>query len=99
MSTIAQRQVKDKTSTTRLNLRVAPTVKALLRTAAKLRQSSLTGFILHSSQVAAETVLSEQTRFVLPEAKWRAFNAALDAPAKDIPALHRLLTAPSVFDR
>jgi len=82
-----------------LNLRVAPTVKILLSTAAKLRNVSLTSFILDSSQVAAETVLAEQTRFVLPEAQWRAFNAALDAPAKEIPALRRLLTEPSVFDR
>ena len=99
MSTITQRQVKGKTQKTRLNLRVAPTVKILLSTAAKLRNVSLTSFILDSSQVAAETVLAEQTRFVLPEAQWRAFNAALDAPAKEIPALRRLLTEPSVFDR
>jgi len=29
----------------------------------------------------------EGSRFVLPEAQWVAFKAALDAPAKDIPAL------------
>jgi uncharacterized protein (DUF1778 family) len=92
-------KAEEKTSTTRLNLRVDPTVKALLRSAAKLRKASLTGFILHSSQVAAESVLAEQTRFVLPAAQWRAFNAALDAPAKEIPALRQLLTKPSVFDR
>lgn len=101
MSTTAatKAKVKEKTTTTRLNLRVDPTVKALLRSAAKLRKASLTGFILHSSQVAAETVLAEQTRFVLPEAQWRAFNAVLDAPAREIPALRRLLTERSVFDR
>jgi uncharacterized protein (DUF1778 family) len=83
----------------RLNLRVAAPVKNLLSTAARLRRDTLTGFILRSSQSAAETVLAEQTRFVLPEKQWRAFNAALDAPAKEMPALRRLLTEPSVFDR
>lgn len=34
----------------------------------------------------------EGSRFALPEAQWVAFKAALDAPAKDIPALRRLLT-------
>ena len=99
MSTIAHPRVKAKTASTRLNLRVAPTVKDLLRTAAKLRKSSLTGFIIRSSQDAAEAVLAEQTRFVLPEKQWLAFNAALDQPAKEIPALRRLLAEPSVFDR
>jgi uncharacterized protein (DUF1778 family) len=36
---------------------------------------------------------------VLPAEQWRAFNAALDAPAKEIPALRRLLTEPSVFEK
>jgi uncharacterized protein (DUF1778 family) len=99
VSTVAQRQAKRNTASTRLNLRVAPTVKDLLRAAAKLQRSSLTGFIIKSSQDAAEAVLAEQTRFVLPKEKWLAFNAALDAPAKEIPSLRRLLTEPSVFDR
>jgi uncharacterized protein (DUF1778 family) len=99
VSTIARQQVKRKTASTRLNLRIAPPVKDLLRTAAKLRKSSLSGFIIRSSQEAAEAVLAEQTRFVLPKEQWLAFNAALDAPAKEIPALRWLLTEPSVFDR
>jgi uncharacterized protein (DUF1778 family) len=97
--TLAKRTIKARAASTRLNLRVDTTVKELLRTAAKLRKDSLTGFILRSSQNAAETVLADQTRFILPEKQWKAFNAALDVPAKDIPALRRLLTEPSVFDR
>ncbi len=90
---------KVKAASTRLNLRVATPVKELLRTAARMRKSSLTDFILRSSQAAAEAVLAEQTKFVLRKEQWIAFNAVLDAPAKDIPALRRLLTEPSVFDR
>jgi uncharacterized protein (DUF1778 family) len=86
------------TASTRLNLRIAPTVKDLLKRAAKARKYSLTDFILRSSQDAAEAVLAEQTRFVLPRQQWVAFNAALDAPAKEIPELRRLLTEPSVLD-
>jgi uncharacterized protein (DUF1778 family) len=41
--------------------------------------------------------LADQTRFVLPPDKWAAFNAALDAPAKEIPALKDLFTKPLMF--
>ncbi len=38
-------------------------------------------------------------RFVLPEMQWAAFNAALDAPPKAVPALKKLLKKASVFER
>jgi uncharacterized protein (DUF1778 family) len=91
--------VKAESASTRVNLRFAPTVKAMIRQAAQLRQFTLTDFIVRSAQDAAQTVLAEQTRFILPAEQWRAFNAALDAPAKEIPALRRLLTEPSVFEK
>jgi uncharacterized protein (DUF1778 family) len=90
--------VKEETASTRLNLRIAPTVKEMIRQAAKVRRYSLTDFIVTASQDAAEAVLAEQNRFILPAKQWAAFNAALDAPAKQIPALRRLLTERSVFD-
>jgi uncharacterized protein (DUF1778 family) len=99
VGTTTRRRPNPKATSTRLSLRVAPPVKDLLRAAAKLRKVSLSSFVIRSSQDAAEAVLSEQTRFVLPEKQWLAFNASLDAPAKEIPALRRLLTEPSVFDR
>ena len=95
---MSKRPVETEVASERLNLRIAPTVKILIRRAAKLRKCSLTDFVVRSSQDAAEAVMAEQTRFVLPKAQWRAFNAALDAPAKEIPELKRLLTEPSVFE-
>ncbi len=93
-----KRPVETEAASERLNLRIAPAVKLLIGRAAKLRKYSLTEFVMRSSQEAAEAVLAEQTRFVLPKAQWLAFNAALDAPAKEIPELRRLLTEPSVFE-
>ena len=98
MSTILKRPVETEVASERLNLRIAPAAKILIRRAAKLRKYSLSDFVVRSSQDAAEAVLAEQTRFVLPQAQWLAFNAALDAPAKTIPALKRLMTEPSVFE-
>ncbi|MGO8698275.1 MAG: DUF1778 domain-containing protein [Limisphaerales bacterium] len=97
MSTTSKRPEAEVASE-RLILRIAPAVKILVRRAAKLRNDSLTDFVVRSSRDAAEAVLADQTRFVLPKAQWLAFNAALDAPAKEIPELKRLLTEPSVFE-
>jgi uncharacterized protein (DUF1778 family) len=43
--------------------------------------------------------LAGQNRFVLSGKKWLEFQTALDAPAKQIPALRRLLSNPPVFDK
>lgn len=40
----------------------------------------------------------ESVRFSLSEERWQAFCEALDAPPKEIPALRKLLTEPSLFD-
>jgi predicted DNA-binding antitoxin AbrB/MazE fold protein len=41
---------------------------------------------------------ANRTQFVLSEERWQQFCEALDAPAKEIPALKKLLTESSVFD-
>jgi hypothetical protein len=38
-------------------------------------------------------------RFILSDKQWEAFQTVLNAPARNIPALKRLLTQPSVFER
>jgi len=80
-----------------VNLRIDPQVKAVLVQAADLQQVKLTEFMVKSAQVAAETVLAERTRFVLPPRKWREFQAALDAPPREIETLRELFRQPSVF--
>ena len=81
----------------RINLRVDAHLKTMFVRAARAQRLKLTEFMVKSSQVAAEIALAERTRFVLPPDKWRRFNAALDAPAKDIAGLKNLFNAPSVF--
>ncbi len=48
---------------------------------------------IHDADAGAEQVL-----FVLPADRWHAFCEALDAPAREIPALRKLLTEASVLD-
>ena len=66
----------------------------MLVQAARLQQVKLTEFMIKSSQAAAETALADRTRFVLPAGKWREFNAALDSPPRQIPALRELFGEP-----
>lgn len=40
----------------------------------------------------------DSAHFVLPPGRWQAFCDALDAPARDIPALRKLLTEGGLFD-
>ena len=84
-------------SSTRVNLRIHPTVKSVLVRAAKLRLLKLTEFMIESSRVAAEMALADRSRFAVTDEKWRAFQEALDAPAKDVPGLRKLFREPSVF--
>jgi uncharacterized protein (DUF1778 family) len=83
---------------TKVQLRLRPVQKAVLVRAAQLRQTSLSNFMLEHAYEAAQQVLAEQVDIVLPPAEWTAFRKALDAPPRPIPALQKLLTAPSVFD-
>jgi uncharacterized protein (DUF1778 family) len=83
---------------TKVQLRLRPAQKDLLARAALLRHTSLSNFMLEHACEAAQQVLAEQTDIVLTPAEWRAFQTALDAPPRPVPALKKLLTEPSVFD-
>ena len=76
--------------TGRLGLRTAPEQETLLRHAAQVSRKSLTEFILESACAAAEQTLLDQRYFLAEDSRWKAFNIALDAPAKDIPGLRTL---------
>ena len=47
----------------------------------------------------AAEALPDRTRFEIEAKDWAQFQAALDAPPRDLPRLASLLTRPSVFER
>jgi uncharacterized protein (DUF1778 family) len=47
---------------------------------------------------SADEALADRQSFVLDTPQWEAFMAALDAPARRHPRLHRLLQEPSAFE-
>jgi uncharacterized protein (DUF1778 family) len=85
--------------THKIDVRVAPTVKALLQVAADAAHRSVSEFVLESAIRRAEETLPDRRRFSLDDAQWEAFQAILNAPTRTIPRLTKLMQEPSIFER
>jgi uncharacterized protein (DUF1778 family) len=83
---------------TRLSIRASAAQKKVIAQAARIKETTVSDFVLEQSLTAAQQVLADQAQFILPKKQWEAFCAALDANPRSIPALRRLLTRPGVFD-
>jgi len=90
----AQQPLRD----TKVQLRMRPQQKDVISRAARLRQTTLSNFMIEQAFTAAQQILADQVHFYLSPEKWDEFCAALDAPPKELPRLRELLTKPSVFD-
>ena len=87
------------TRTEKLDLRLTPSAKRVLQSAATAAQRSVSEFVLESALARAEETLPDRQRFGLDAERWAAFQTALDAPARLHPRLKKLLQRPSVFER
>jgi uncharacterized protein (DUF1778 family) len=76
--------------THRVHLRVAAEDDELLRSAAASARQTLSEFLIEGGRDRAERVLGDRARFVLSDAEWDHFAAALDRPARESPALREL---------
>jgi|688.fasta_scaffold359642_3 uncharacterized protein (DUF1778 family) len=85
--------------TEKLDLRLTPSAKRLLQTAAEATGArSVSDFVLTSALARAEEALPDRQRFGLDADQWDAFQAALDADPRPLPRLARLLAEPSVIE-
>lgn len=84
---------------TNINLRAQAADKALIDRAAELLGQSRSSFMLEASVQRAQTVLADQTRFVLDEPRLEAFLDVLDAPLPDPEAVRRLLARTPAWER
>ncbi len=82
----------------RIALRATVRERELLYQASRVRESTLSEFVLGAATVEAQQVLADRTRFELPPEDWDRFVELLDRPPVDKPRLRRLLTEPSVLD-
>ncbi len=90
-STTAQKE-------SRFSIRASALQKKVIAQAARIKETTMSEFVLEQSLAAAQQVIADQARFTLPKKQWNAFCAALDEPPKPVTALRRLLTEPVVFD-
>jgi len=82
----------------RLEFRLTPKAKSMLKRAADVERKSLSAFLLDKGLEAAAETLAERRVFHLTTTQFDAFVAALDAPVKPRPRLKRLLKGPSVLE-
>ncbi len=82
----------------RIDIRVSSSSKALLQEAAKASHKSVSEFILDAGIIAANQTLADRRLFALDEARWSAFQDALDRPVQEKPRLRKLLRESGVLD-
>jgi uncharacterized protein (DUF1778 family) len=83
----------------KLDLRLTPSAKRVLQTAALAANKSVSEFVVESALARAEETLPDRQRFGLTADQWKAFQDALAAPPRPARRLSKLLKEPSVFDR
>jgi uncharacterized protein (DUF1778 family) len=82
----------------KLDLRLTPSAKRVLQTAALAANRSVSEFVVESALARAEETLPDRQRFGLTADQWKAFQDALAAPPRPARRLAKLLKEPSVFD-
>ncbi len=82
----------------RLDLRLSAAQRAVLASAASLKQQSLTEFVLASTLEAAENAILDQSLFMLDKKSFERFEKALNEPAKVNKKLLALLSEPSPWE-
>ena len=82
----------------RLELRIEPERRRLLDEAAAETGMSTSAFVLTHATTAAQHVLTDRVRFVLPAEHWDEFLKILDRDAQPVEGLAALLRGPSVDD-
>jgi uncharacterized protein (DUF1778 family) len=84
--------------TEKLDLRLTADAKRRLFAAAEASRRSVSEFVLQSALERADETLADRRVFHLNAQQWAKFQAALDAPSRELPRLRRLLREPSIFD-
>ncbi|RUM94628.1 MAG: DUF1778 domain-containing protein [Thiothrix sp.] len=82
-----------------LSVRVNTNERDLLEAAAKQAHTSLSDFIRRKALEAAEVDIMERRLVTIPAKDWEKFEAWVDAPAKEIPALRELANTHTTWQK
>lgn len=91
MTSIAKREAP-------INIRALPAQRQLIDRACAVSGKKRSEFVLEAACREAENLLLEQRLFQLDDQAFANFQATLDAPVKDNPALRRLLNSQAPWD-
>jgi uncharacterized protein (DUF1778 family) len=80
-----------------LSVRVSPAERSLLESAASQARTTLSDFIRRKAIEAAEAEMLDRATMIIPASDWARFEAWVDAPAKDVPALRTLAARKPVW--
>jgi uncharacterized protein (DUF1778 family) len=83
----------------RFQLRTTAREETLIKVAAERRGVNVTGFVMNAAREKAEETLSDQTRLVLNDRRWKRFKEALDRPPREKPRLRKLFSESHVAER
>lgn len=83
----------------RLEVRLSPKAKSMLKRAASVERKTVSAFILDKGLTAAAETLAGRHEFRLSAKQYDALVADLDAPEKPRPRLERLLKTSSTLER
>ena len=84
--------------TEKFDLRLTPAAKTKLFSAAAVAHRSVADFVLESALTRADETLAARQYFALSAERWDAFQAALDAPPRELPRITTLFETPSIFE-
>lgn len=73
--------------TEKFDIRLSPQEESLIKQAAEITATTPTNFIRQQAVVGAQSILHEQTRFVVTSEQWQKIDLALNSPAKVLPNL------------
>lgn len=81
-----------------LNVRTDTATKELLKEAAAMLGTTVTGFLLSTATKEAHELINNKHHFFLNNEQWNKFCSALDDHPKENKALQKLLSTKGVFD-
>ena len=82
-----------------INIRARSTQRNLIDKAAAMLNKSRSDFMLEAACREAENVLLDQRLFLVDDNAYQAFEALIDAPVKDNPALRKLLNDKAPWEK
>lgn len=73
-----------------LSVRVSPDERAMLEAAAERARTNLSDFVRRRAVEAAEMDVATQPVVIIPAGDWAKFEAWVELPPRDVPAVRKL---------